>query len=148
MTEPTAAIGPPECNHEEWALGCERCFWEMSGIAMNTVRTQAYEDQVTGAILFNWHVMVVLRDLERQLLPLTQGMDIRKNEIAKELIANLKQITTYLVQLVADPDRLMAALADAALIAQEVKKLKTNGGDPTTAGATVTQKPTGLVITG
>lgn len=114
-TEPTGA--PPECGHGEWIFGCPRCWFEVEAMAHDKVRTQTAEAQMEGAVLFNWYVMLVLQDLERQLKPLTQSLDLHRVELSKDLIANLKQIGLHLVGIVADPDRLARAMAQAAQLA-------------------------------
>lgn len=111
---------PTECGHKDWQMGCERCWWEVRGLANDTIRVSTAEAQIEGAILFNWHVLLTLQGMEQQIAPMMRGIDLKEVELARNIIANLQQITVYLVRLVADPRKLGAALTNAALIARDM----------------------------
>lgn len=110
---------PAECGHKGWTLGCERCFWEMNGIAQGKIREAVLDDQIKGAVLFNWHVVMVIADMEAQLVPLSESMDIHRSQLGIDLIANLRNLSYYLMKLVADPGKLVHVMEQAALIATQ-----------------------------
>ena len=116
----TGAI-PNVCDHKTWIMGCENCFNEMSSVALKQITVGREAAHIEGAILFNWHVLMMLADFHHQLVPLTQSIDLQKVTLAKDLIANIRQIEVYLINLVADEGKLINALAGAAILAKEAK---------------------------
>lgn len=130
---------PVDCGHGEFSLGCPRCFFEMKGIVNGEIRMVGSEEtkvqaRVEGAVLLNWHLLTVFEQMERKLLPMTQSMDLQKNELARALIVNLKQLTTYMVGLVGDPQHLVTVLTEAEAFARtitdEIDRRKASG-EPT-----------------
>ena len=119
---PIESALPPDCQHPDWTLGCERCFQEMRLIARNNIKSSSQEDQMQGAILFNWHMVTVLEDCEIQLAPLTQSLDLNKQSMGKAMITNLRDIKAYLIKTVMNPARLQAALVQAATLVQQVNE--------------------------
>lgn len=109
---------PVECGHKDWVFGCERCWFEVEALVNDKVRAQTMEAQMEGAVLFNWYVMLVLQDIERQLQTITRtSLDLHRVELSKDIIANIKQIGLHLVAVVANPDKLAKAMAQAAQLA-------------------------------
>ena len=113
---------PLECGHKEWALGCERCFYEMNGLAKGEARIANTSAQLSGAILFNWHVIMVLQSIEHQLEPMTRSLELGQVTLAKNLIANLQSIEDHLVKLVQDSQKLTAVLAQAAAFSAKIEE--------------------------
>ena len=105
---PTA---PPDCQHDEWLVGCPRCFYEMKGLAEGTLHTEQQQAQFNGGVLMIWHVMMVTIDMVQQLTPLTRSIDLQRGAVARDVIANLKQVQVYLTRLVMDERRLISAMA-------------------------------------
>lgn len=110
---------PPECGHLDWFLGCPRCFSEMNHIARDNFRLTSTAALTEGAVLFNWHVLLVLADMEKQLSDIAaRSLDLVEVATAKNTITNLKQLGMYLVRLAASPRGLASALAGAAAMAK------------------------------
>ena len=112
---------PPECGHKDWVLGCERCFYEMRGLTEGSIHTDQQAAQLNGGVLMAWHVMMVTMDMTHQLVPLTQSIDLQRSALARDVIANLKQVQIYLTRLVADERKMLGAMQAAALIATEME---------------------------
>lgn len=115
-------IPPEECSHLDWQLGCPRCFFEMRGIADGNLRADTVDSHMEGAVLVMWHLLAVMADMEDQLKALLMGMDLQKNRLAADLIANLRQLTLYMMQLGANPDKLIRALQQGSEIAATAKQ--------------------------
>ena len=113
----------PDCGHPDWQVGCPRCFLELKGLAKGNIQATTAEAQMEGAVLMNWHVIMVVADMEKQMIPLLQSLELDKVRLAKELIANLQALRRYCIQLGAVPGRMEAALQSAAAIAKEVDQL-------------------------
>lgn len=114
---------PHECGHADWTLGCPRCFSEMYPIARDKVRLASKAARTEGAVLFNWHVLLVLADVQKQLSNIAAGsLDLAQVAAAKDTIANLKQIEVYLIRLVASPQGIASALAGAAAMAKVMQE--------------------------
>lgn len=121
--QPTVASEEPlECGHYAWTIGCARCFWEMKGIAEGNIKSATLETQMGGAVLFNWHVLTVLKDVEAQLLVHTRSIDLQRVMVAKETLANIDNISAYLVKVVNNPQLLATAMVQAADIAAIVNQ--------------------------
>ena len=127
VAEAPHAIGSPpadlpeECSHLDWQLACPRCFYEVVKVARGSIRADMAALHMEGAILLIWHMMIILADLEDQLRGHAQGIDLQKNKLARDLIANLHQLSTYMMQLGADPAKMQAALAQGAQLAAQAK---------------------------
>lgn len=115
---------PPDCGHPDWVVGCERCFFEVKSLALGNLSTANGEAQMEGAILMNWHVLMVVADMEMQIAPLAKSLELDKVRLAKELIANLKALRVHLLGLGASPEKMTVALQQAARIAAQVKQLQ------------------------
>ena len=113
---------PTECGHKDFVLGCERCFFDMKGLCNGSLHVEDRKAQMDGAVLFNWHVLAVLKDLEDRLIPLTESLDLSKVSLAKNLIANLQQLSVYLIRLVASPGKLEAVMVQCAQMALAVQQ--------------------------
>ena len=113
---------PPECGHKDWVLGCEKCFWEMRGVAEGLIHTEQQTAQLNGGVLMAWHVMMVTMDMTHQLVPMSQSIDLQRSALARDVIANLKQVQIYLTRLVADERKLLGAMQAAALVATEMER--------------------------
>ena len=122
-TTPTAEV-PPDCEHRDWQMGCPRCFFEACGLAKGEIRATTVDAQMEGAILMNWHVLMVVADMETQLVPMTRSLELDKVRLAKELTANLKALRIYLIALGANPTKMEGALRSAAIVAEHVNKLQ------------------------
>ena len=120
--EPT--LLPEDCGHLEWVPSCPRCFFEVKGLALGNLSAANGEAQMEGAILMNWHVLMVVADMEMQIAPLAKSLELDKIRLAKELIANLKALRVYLLGLGSSPMKMEAALRKAAEIATQVKQLQ------------------------
>lgn len=135
-------VAPADCGHKDWAPNCPRCFFEMNAIARQNITASSREDQMHGAILIIWHLMTVIADMENQLAPLTQSIDLQKNQVAKDLIRNLHQLSLYMMDLGADPEKMARGLAQGAALAKEVQ-------DRIDSGETKAEPPrSNLIITG
>ena len=137
-----------DCGHAKWTLGCQQCFSEMERMCKGEVRVDTAAAMREGAILFNWHILLLFRDFEAQLEPLIRSLDLHKVEVAKDLLANIRQIEDYLIRLVDDDRKLMAVLATAAQIAKQVKEQlarEAGSGEAKDVGGS---NPSGIVITG
>lgn len=121
--EPLAAAAPhPDCGHQDWSLGCVRCFWEMEQIARSNIREAHLEDQLTGAILFNWHIMTVLQNMEDQAIVAADSLDLHRQQLGKDLAANIKALALHLVTIVADPRKLTICLEKASKVAEATSR--------------------------
>lgn len=109
---------PEDCGHQEFTLGCPRCFFEMKGITSGEIKMGQMEGHIEGAILFNWHLLSVFDSMEQQILPATTSIDLSQNMVAKAVIANLRQVYGYMVTIISDPQRLATALDHGAQLAK------------------------------
>lgn len=112
---------PDECGHKDWVLGCPRCFYEAVRVAQGNIKAETAESHMEGAILIIWHLMVIMADMEDQLRPMTQSIDLSRNQVARDLINNLRQLSHYMMGLGSDAPKLQAALAQGALLAAQTK---------------------------
>lgn len=94
----------------------------MKGIAEGNIKSATLETQMGGAVLFNWHVLTVLKDVEAQLLVHTRSIDLQRVMVAKETLANIDNISAYLVKVVNNPQLLATAMVQAADIAAIVNQ--------------------------
>lgn len=142
--EDTTAPVPADCGHLQWQMNCERCFYEMSNLASNNIKAASIESVAEGAILFNWHVLMVLKDMEVQLLPYTRSLDLHTNAAAKLQMSNLKKLGVYFVQVVQQPESLARVLEESRVIAEAMVKQQR----ATTGEAQGTEAQTsGLILT-
>lgn len=133
IAEPARPEVPPDCGHKDWSENCPRCFYEMNTIARQNINVDVKEVQMEGGILILWHMITVMMDMEQQLQPMTQGIDLNKNSLARQLIANLRQLSAYMMKLGSTPDKMAAALMQGALLAKQVKDAIDSGEPPSQA---------------
>ena len=117
---------PPNCEHSNWTLGCERCFFEMSAIAKQGVaiadQTVA-EAQLEGGALFNWHVITMLDRMVTKLnKESNSALDLGMRSLCASVAVNLQQLGTHLTMIALDPKKLLATLQESSAIMQRVTK--------------------------
>ena len=100
----------PDCGHKDWVLGCERCFLEMRALALQEAQIVSTKAELEGAMLMAWYVASVLANMEDQAAPMMNDLDIRKSGLARDVVANLRQLTNHLMLVLKDPHRLAHAL--------------------------------------
>lgn len=130
---------PPECGHKDWTLGCPRCFFEAVGLAKGNMKVAPNDEQlaaaqVEGAILYNWHLLMVLKDVEMQIAPLTRQMDIQRSSIALSVLAQVRKLSQYMVTVVQSPTTMATVLREASALAMQVQehlKAEDEGRAPT-----------------
>ena len=123
LVTPIQPEGLPDCGHPDWQVGCPRCFLELKGLAKGNIQATTAEAQMEGAVLMNWHVIMVVADMEKQLMPMLRSLALDEVKLAKELIASLQALRRHLIQLGAVPGKMEQALQSAAVVAREVDAL-------------------------
>lgn len=118
---------PPDCDHEHWTLGCPRCFYEMEGLASGAVRAedqqQAHEHTVNGGVLFGWHVITVLADMEFKLNEIAnESIDLTRRALALNTIKNIHNLSVYVARTCTDVKAMEAAITSAAELANAMKE--------------------------
>ena len=118
---------PPDCEHQEWELGCPRCFFEATNIAKEKVQfvsiEQGHNDTVNGATLFGWWVINVIADMELKLTKLWgTTLDLKQREAAQNVILNLRNLSNAIIRTCSDPSKMDEALITAAEFLQAMNE--------------------------
>lgn len=118
---------PPNCNHDQWTLACERCFVEATQLAAGNVRAEdqqrAHEHTLNGGVLFGWHVITVLADMEMGLTQIAnETLDLKKRELATNTIHNIHNLSVYLAKVCTDTKAMGNAIQSAAALAQAMRE--------------------------
>ena len=117
----------PDCGHKDWTLGCERCFYEITALAKGEVQAedarQVHEHTLNGGVLFGWHLLTILGDIELQLRDIADAaLDLNKRNLATSLLRNVHNISAYVVSTCTDTHKMDAAINQAVVIATEMNK--------------------------
>ena len=118
---------PPNCNHDEWTLGCSRCFYEVTGLAAGNIRAEdsqrAHEHTVNGGVLFGWHVITVLADMEMELTRIgSETLDLKRRELAPNTIKNIHNLSVYVAHICTDTKAMGNVIASAAELATAMRE--------------------------
>ena len=118
---------PPNCNHDQWELGCARCFVEATQLAAGNVRAEdqqrAHEHTLNGGVLFGWHVITVLADMEMELTHVAnETLDLKKRELAANTIHNIHNLSVYVAKVCTDTKAMGNAIQSAAALAQAMRE--------------------------
>lgn len=132
---------PAECKHENWTLGCERCFYEVTALAKGEVQAedsrQAHEHTINGGVLFGWHLLTVLSDIELQLHDMSEStLDLKRRELATSVLKNIHNISAYVVGTCTDTRKMEVAIQRAAVLASEMGRRMEQERDTVTVAAT------------
>ena len=137
---------PPDCGHDDYMLSCPRCFVEMKALAKGNASVDTNSAIMQGAILLSWHVLMVLRNAQARLVPQMRSLDLHIAGHAKTVHLNFRALEDNLVLLVADPQRMEAALNQAAVMASEVQRM-TQQKQAEQSPATHTAETSAIVLT-
>ena len=126
MTQTSEAM-PEDCGHKEWELHCERCFYEVTRLASGEIKAvgeeRVGEYVIRGGILFGWHMISVLADIELQLKDAANNtIDLSKRALALNLLKNIHNLSVYVVKTCSNDRLIEAAISTAAGLATVVQE--------------------------
>mgnify|MGYP001617667806 CR=1 FL=1 len=122
---------------------------EMKGLCNGNISADTGKAVVEGSMLMMWHVMLVLQQSMKGLLPYMRSLDLQAVASAKMVYANFQALQDHISLLMADPERLNKAL-DAATafvltMQKEQQKVEKTGAEAQPAAAPAV--PSSIVLT-